>query len=354
MQNSWKEARQIAFTYIGTVVGAGFASGKELLTFFVQYGTQGLIGVLLATVLFAWAGTQVMLFAHRTNARSFQDFSLFLFGRTFGTLFNILLFIVLLGTTSVMLAGTGALFIESFGFHSQAGIWLSILLVFIVSYRGLDAIHAVNSLFVPLLIAFTCLVFFYVQPWAGHGGPGVIVEVVKPFAWITSPLYYVAMNIALTQAVLVPIGQECKSEKSLLFGGVMGGLGIGLLLLLGYWSLRTHQTSVHDAEMPMIALLSGLGRIIPMFFSLLVYCEIFSTLSANVFGLARQMMQQMATNRLGSVLFILGISYVVSFVGFGSLLGFLYPLFGQLVLVFLVMLGFRQLQARFTTSPRKT
>lgn len=347
MQSSWKEARKIAFTYIGTVVGAGFASGKELLTFFVQYGAQGFIGILISTFLFIWAGTQVMLFAHRIQARSFQDFSLFLFGKTFGTLFNILLFIVLLGTTSVMLAGTGALFVESFGFYSQAGIWLSILLVFFVSYRGLDAIHAVNMLFVPLLIGFTCLVFFYVQPWTGSEGPGVIIEIVKPYAWITSPLYYVSMNIALTQAVLVPIGQECKSERPLVLGGFLGGLGIGILLLLGYWSLFTHQTSVHESEMPMIALLSGLGRFIPLFFSLLVYCEIFSTLSANVFGIARQMMQHMHFSRLSSVLFILGINYVVSFVGFGSLLGFLYPLFGQLVLIFLVMLAVRQVQARY-------
>lgn len=348
MHATWKEAQQIAFTYIGTVVGAGFASGKELLTFFVQYGWQGLVGILLATVLFAWSGTQVMLFAHRNQSRSFSDFSFFLFGKTVGTLFNVLLFLVLLGTTSVMLAGTGALFVESFGFHSQFGIWLSILLVLLVSSRGLHAIHAVNTLFVPLLIVFTCLVFFYVHPWSDQNGSEVIVEVIKPFAWATSPLYYVAMNIALTQAVLVPIGQESKKEAPLILGGILGGIGIGILLLLGYWSLFTHQSSINDAEMPMIALLSGLGRFIPLFFSLLVYCEIFSTLSANVFGLARQINQQAALSPLSSVLLILAFCYVVSFVGFRSLLGFLYPLFGQMVVIFLIMLAVRHVQTKCT------
>lgn len=343
MQHSWKQSSQIAFTYIGTVVGAGFASGRELLTFFVQYGWQGLIGIFIASLLFVWSGTQVMLLAHRTQARSFEDFNRFLFGSTFGTVFNLLLFVVLLGTTSVMLAGTGALFVESFQFSSQAGIWLSIILVFVVSYRGLGAIHAVNSLFVPLLLIFTFLVFFHVQPWIDTGGPGVIVEVIKPFAWFTSPLHYVAMNVALAQAILVPMGQESKSEKPLIRGGIMGGIGIGCLLLLGYWSLYTHQTSVHEAEIPMVALLSGLGRMIALLFSLLIYAEIFSTLTANVFGLARQISLITPLSRFTSVVLILGISYVISFVGFSSLLGVLYPLFGQLVLIFLVMLAYRQL-----------
>lgn len=55
MQRSWKAALQIAFTYIGTVVGAGFASGKEIVEFFVQYGSQGLVGILLATGLLSGA-----------------------------------------------------------------------------------------------------------------------------------------------------------------------------------------------------------------------------------------------------------------------------------------------------------
>ena len=40
MQQSWKAALQIAFTYIGTVVGAGFASGKEIVEFFVRCEDQ--------------------------------------------------------------------------------------------------------------------------------------------------------------------------------------------------------------------------------------------------------------------------------------------------------------------------
>ena len=343
MQGSWRAAWQIAFTYIGTVVGAGFASGKEIVEFFVQYGTQGLVGILLATALFAWAGIQIMLISYRTQANSYQEVSTYLFGHPFGTVFNTLLLTVLLGTTSVMLAATGAIFMESFQLSPQLGIWISMVMIFFVTRKGLFAIHHVNSIFVPALIAFTFLVFLYTKPWEDTS---VTIESLRPLAWLSSPLYYVALNVSLKQAVLIPIGRHSKSESPLIAGGIIGGLGIGLLLLLAYSSLSANMPGIQQAEMPMIALLQGAGKGIPLLFSLLVYAEIFSTLVANVFGLSEQIRQVTRLRGPTILLGILAISYFISFVGFSSLLRFLYPLFGQLVVFFLVMLVYRQWRGR--------
>ncbi len=37
--------------YVGGVIGAGFASGQELVVFFVRYGAGGLVGILLSVAL---------------------------------------------------------------------------------------------------------------------------------------------------------------------------------------------------------------------------------------------------------------------------------------------------------------
>ena len=39
---------KIIFVIIGTIIGAGFASGKEILTFFNVYGYYGLFGLLIS------------------------------------------------------------------------------------------------------------------------------------------------------------------------------------------------------------------------------------------------------------------------------------------------------------------
>ncbi|WP_139488897.1 YkvI family membrane protein [Brevibacillus dissolubilis] len=344
MQKSWKHSLQIAFTYIGTVVGAGFASGREILEFFVQYGTQGLIGVILSAFLFVWAGVQVMLVAHRIQATSYQEMSVYLFGKTIGSLFNIVLLLVLLGTTSVMLAFTGSLTHETFHLPAQIGIWVSMICIYIVTARGLDAIHSVNSIFVPILIGFTFLVFFYTKPWGAVASTSMMmVEPIKQGAWISSPLYYVALNISLTQAVLIPIGRESRSEKPLVLGGILGGLGISLLLLLSYLSLNSNMPQIQLVDAPMIHMLSGLGKGITILFAMLVFGEVFSSLVANVFGLAEQVKKYVPVPSTLIISSILLISYAISFVGFSSLLSLLYPLFGQIVVFFLFMLLYRQI-----------
>lgn len=41
----------IVYTIIGTLIGAGFASGQEIFLFFYRYGRNGLIGILLCSLL---------------------------------------------------------------------------------------------------------------------------------------------------------------------------------------------------------------------------------------------------------------------------------------------------------------
>ena len=37
---------KVAATYIGTVIGAGFASGQEILQFFSVFGNMGILGLI--------------------------------------------------------------------------------------------------------------------------------------------------------------------------------------------------------------------------------------------------------------------------------------------------------------------
>lgn len=61
---------RIAATYIGTVVGAGFASGQEVLQFFGYFGMWGIVGLILATALFIFFGYAVLRLGHQLAAES--------------------------------------------------------------------------------------------------------------------------------------------------------------------------------------------------------------------------------------------------------------------------------------------
>lgn len=78
--SKWKLTLQVAATYIGTVVGAGFATGKEIVQFFTQYGSMGLFGILISGLFFIWLGSKMMLIAQSIDATSYQTLNTHLFG----------------------------------------------------------------------------------------------------------------------------------------------------------------------------------------------------------------------------------------------------------------------------------
>lgn len=55
-RHDWSEAWQIAAVYVGTVIGAGFATGREIMEFFTRYGTAGTVGIIISGCLFIWGG----------------------------------------------------------------------------------------------------------------------------------------------------------------------------------------------------------------------------------------------------------------------------------------------------------
>ena len=43
-----KSILKVVFVVIGTIIGAGFASGQEIWLFFNQYGNWGAVGIILS------------------------------------------------------------------------------------------------------------------------------------------------------------------------------------------------------------------------------------------------------------------------------------------------------------------
>ena len=120
---------QIAFTYMGTVVGAGFATGQEILQFFTRFGYWGALTIILATIMFVWLGAKMMLIANEVKARSYEDVNKVLFGDQFGRWVSHFMLIVLFGVTAVMLAGAGQ-------FSTRTGTFLTSLACLLRSLRA--------------------------------------------------------------------------------------------------------------------------------------------------------------------------------------------------------------------------
>lgn len=338
MLRRWTAAALIGFTYIGTVVGAGFATGQEILQFFTVYGKMATLTIIVSSVLFIWLGTKLMLLARRIRARSYEDMNVHLFGEAVGGFVSWLMMLLLLAISSVMLAGAGAVFREHLNMHYQTGLVVTAALAFTVMMRGMNGIKAVNSLVVPVMLAFTAAVCVMSLRLPASGN-FMTLEGGYPLwrIWL-SPFMYTAFNLALAQAVLVPLGASAHDERTIRLGGFIGGGGIAVMLIAGHISLSAHMPGIAQFDIPMGQLVAPLGPWVQLMFLFLIYAEIYTTLIANVYGLALQIKQHSRWSMPTIMAVLLLFCYAVSQFGFKTLLTALYPALGLISLVWLAML----------------
>lgn len=248
--------------------------------------------------------------------------------------------IMLFGVTTTMMAGTGALFEEQLGLSSHLGAIFTGMFTFFIILRGMDGILSVNAWVVPLLFFFMGLVT--IHGWQIQGER--VVEWIEPDSWgFFSAVNYVSLNLVLAQAVLVPLGATIDDERTIRWGGWIGGLGLGGLLWVCHWVMQLHWLDIAELKIPMAYVISQLGLGIKIFFVGMIWAEILTTLVGNVYGLSVQM-SQWTPFRLSTLMaLILVLSYLFSLFGFSTLVKVVYPIFGYGGMVSLLFFMFRPL-----------
>jgi len=341
---TWGRAILIGFTYIGTIVGAGFASGQEILQFFTLYGKVATITILISSFLFLWLGTKIMVLAKDIQARSYEDLNVYLFGETAGKFVSLLMFILLLAISTVMLAGAGSVFHEHFHVSYQSGLLITVMLVFIVMTKGMNGIKIVNTVVVPFMLLFMLIILMISLQLSSSENFMRMATVQPMWRVLLSPFMYTAFNLALAQAVLVPLGATAADSRTIRLGGLIGGSGITIMLLVGHISLSAHMPGIAQFDLPMSHIISPLGPVLRILFVTLIYAEIFTTLIADIFGLNSQLAQHIDLHPSAMTVILLTFCYTVSQFGFKTLLSTLYPLLGLISLVWLSMLVMKRRQ----------
>ena len=338
LKTNWGAVIQIAAVYVGTVVGAGFATGREIVEFFSRFGFIGLIGMLMSGYMLIFLGSKLMVISARIKAESYEDFNEYLFGKSIGKVINLFVLLMLLGVCGVMLAGAGAVFEEQLGFSKMTGIMITIILSIIVMIVGIKGLFAVNTFVVPLMITFSFILMGLSLKLPNFIDQLLFIPQVSD-GWkaVISPFSYTALNLGLAQAVLVPVATEVKDERVIKWGGILGGAALTVILIAGHLTLIMLPNFV-SYEIPMAIIMKNLAAGLYWVFVLVIYGEIFTSVIGNVFGLEKQIKKYISLPKMVTVSGIFMVSYLLSLFEYSRLLSFLYPIFGYVSLLFIVLL----------------
>lgn len=329
-QQFW-QACQVGATYIGTVVGAGFASGQEVHQFFGRFGNWGYITVLLATLLFFYLGERIMILGHRLRAKSFSDLNRFLFGNRVGRVVDAAMLIMLFGVTVAMLAGAGELFRERLHLSFQFGALITMFLTYITVVRGISGVLRANVVIVPVMITFVLIAGY--QALTSHGvhaawNYGHFLNTGHPVLAGVSAVIYTALNTGLASGVLVPLGSSMGNTRPLRKGAELGALGLGIMLITVVFALFTYTPESLQHSLPMAFVATKLGPVLQWIFVLVLWAEIFSTLVGNVYALGTQWNASSPRRHRLYLALLLTAAYACSQIGFSTMVKYAYTFFG--------------------------
>jgi uncharacterized membrane protein YkvI len=335
MRQSWVSSFQVAAVYVGTVVGAGFATGREIVEFFTKYGVFGLAGILLAGFLFISIGTKMLILSKRIKARSYQDLMIFLFGNKIGGFVNVFMLVVLLGLTSIMLSGAGAVFKEQLDLPIKLGVIITVLLTIAVMIFGVKGLFSVNIIVVPMLILFCTILG--VQSFSIEPLFMLPEETSASLRWVISAFSYAAFNLTMASAVLVPLASEINDEKVLRRGGMIGGILLTVILISSHFALST-LSNIMQYDIPMAEVMKTTILSLYFIYIAVIYGEIFTSVIGNLYGLEKQITSFLKIPRMVIICAILCIAAFISKIGYSSLISSLYPIFGYICLGMLALL----------------
>lgn len=339
----------VAAAYIGTVVGAGFASGQELLRFFTHHGGWGVAGLLAASALFAWLGATVLELGHRLGARSHEEVLRALGGPVLGRLIDLVATAFLFGTLAVMLAGSGAVFREQLGLPALLGGAVMAAAASATVLLGTGGVVRSIALFVPFMIATmfaTAAATLSQRPFLANAlrwhEPGLAAS---PRWWMAA-LLYVSYNLVLAVPALAPVGAAMGSTGSARLAGVIGGIGLGLAALFVNLGLLAGLPETARFEVPLLYLAARHAPALQGLFALALWCEIYTTAVANLYGLAARLVGVGSPRYRKLVLGSACLALMLSQFGFSRMVGAIYPVVGYAGLLLLALLARAALQGR--------
>ena len=322
---------KIAATYIGTVVGAGFATGQEILQFFTSFGIGGIWGIVFSTILFMLFGYIIIELGLKLNTKSHLEIIKTTSGKFIGGIMDLVITFFLFGFFTTMIAGTGALFSQQFGWSSILGCIIMAVATAITVMTGLDGVINSISIVVPFLLisVFGICIYTITKNPIDFSAMPVLSSNSLINNWFIAAFLYVSYNTIMSISVLGPIGANSKDKKAILSGTVLGGLGLGAGALL----INLAMTSIGEStsfEVPMLYIASNISHIVLIAFSAVLIAEIYTTAVSSLFGFAVRVFEfsKLQDKKTLTIIGITVIAFFASLFGFSNLVKYLYPIAG--------------------------
>ncbi|MGM8215790.1 YkvI family membrane protein [Bacillaceae bacterium W0354] len=327
---------------IATMVGAGYASGRELWEFF---GYESGLAILIFTLLFIISCHVILMLSYELKTIHYLPVLQALLGKRFATIYDTGVMIYLFTTLFVMISGSGATF-TIYEVPYLLGSIIMVIFVLVVIPFGMNGILSINRFILPLLIAGLSIVLIL---FIWRENIPIFYDLKEQSNW-SSSIPFTSLNILPLIAILGAIGKEIDSKKEIYIASIGSGLILGVLSFLYNTSLVHVADQLFFYDIPLFAILNGYPIRMFIIMSILLWFAIYTTAITSLFGLIARLKEHFKLKQFWLGVIVIAFAIPFTFFGFKNLISYLYPLYGVINLYVLAMIMIYPILKRANSS----
>jgi len=334
-----KNICKITFVIIGTIIGAGFASGQEIYTFFNKYGFNGIIGICISILLMSYIIYKTFKIVLKNNINNYEEFIKSIMPKRFKEnkiltyTINNIINIFLLICFNIMVAGFATYFVQELNISKWFGAILIAILSFITLSKNIDGVIKMNTYLIPIIILLIC--FLGVNKIENNT---IISESYnKSIYWILSSILYASYNSITLIPILIGLKDKINIKKQSIIISICVGTIMLILSIIIFMLMNTFIKEIYGVEIPLVYIANTLGKVFKYIYGIVILIAIFTTAIGSGYGFLSNVTKKRRTYMLCAGVICLA-SILIGQIGFSSLINLLYPVFGYLGIVQIIFL----------------
>ncbi len=213
-----KSVLKITFAYLAAIIGAGFASGSELLIYFVQYGRLSFLGVVLTSIGFGIIIYHFLYLGHKYKIYSFSKLLCKFSSSGFAKAQDIFVCVFMAVMLGAMTSGFSQMVWDLWQINKFSSSLFFILLCYLPLVLSGDRIIKWGGYIGGFIVVFICLCCVYM----------INFRTVKVFSntasVVSSSLIYTSYNAFAVCPVILSGAKSIKSKKQCIQAGVLSGV----------------------------------------------------------------------------------------------------------------------------------
>lgn len=306
----------------GTIMGAGFCSGKEIVSYFAVFGLSSLFFIPFIFILYYFIFKLFLNLGSGGKFNTIYDINKKIFSSS-SRFPNVLLFIIYLIFTSAMFAGIYQIGQNLTGGTSIFLLLISFIFAFLILMKPFEILKKINAVLIPVLIVLifiSCICGVVLFPQSN-----LTFEINNGFLLFFNPIIYACQGLVLTYYVLVKTGENLSGKE------IKVTAFLTALILCAMQSFIIVVTNLKpellNSSMPMLSLAVQIGFPLDIIYLIVLFVAILTTLFVTSRSLAEITSLKIKNAGLSAFLSLF-LALILSFFGFDIIIGYLYPLIG--------------------------